>query len=138
VHAGFTILITDRNPRVSAFLQREMRNEGYGTRVVQSAREVLEWAFDRDPVDLIILDPDLPDTVDSHLLRMLRQRMPPIPVILHAHPSPGLTAPDAVTAFIRVEKGGNSVERLKEVAAALLRRPRPATVAVVNGSSSGA
>jgi len=119
----FTILIADRNPRVRSFLQREMIKAGYRILVAESARDLLQWAVDRNPVDLIILDPDLPDAVDSPLMVMLRERMPMVPVIIHAHPSNNLAEPEMPRSFVTVEKGGNSIERLKEVAEGILKHP---------------
>jgi DNA-binding NtrC family response regulator len=120
----FTIVIADRNPRVRGFLEREMSREGYRIRLAESAEELLKWAFNRDPIDLIILDPDLPDSVDSHLLTTLGNRLPRVPVIIHTHYAHILPEAEAATTFITVEKGGSSVERLKEVADDILRRPR--------------
>jgi len=137
VQKAFTILIADRNPRVRGFLQREMSKEGYRILVAESTRDLLEWAFDRDPVDLIILDPDLPDAADSRLTSMLRERMPLLPVILHAHSSHGLPEPGTAKSFILDEKGGSSVERLKEVAAGLLKQPQSALVKPQRTSPSG-
>lgn len=122
----FTILIADRNPRVRGFLQREMSREGYRILLAENARDLLEWPPDKDPIDLVILDPDLPDAADAPLMSLLRQRMPLVPVILHAHPSHHLTEPEAVKPLIVVEKGGSSVERLKEVAGHLLKGSQPA------------
>lgn len=119
-----TILIADRNPHVRSFLQREMGREGYRVRLAESARDLLEWALDRDPIDLLILDPDLPDAVDLQLMTVLHQRMPLVPVIIHAHLAPG--RPGAAAAPLMVEKGGSSVERLKELAEGLLKATRPA------------
>jgi DNA-binding NtrC family response regulator len=120
----FTIVIADRNPRVRGFLEREMRREGYRIRLAESAQELLKWAFNHDPIDLIILDPDLPDSVDSHLLTTLRNRLPRVPVIIHTHYAHNLPEAEDGSAFFTVEKGGSSVERLKEVADDILRRPR--------------
>ncbi len=119
----FTILIADRNPRVRGFLQREMSREGYRILLAENARDLLEWPPDRDPVDLVILDPDLPDATDAPLMGLLRKRMPLVPVIIHAHPSHHLTELDAARPSITVEKGGNSIERLKEVAQGILKGP---------------
>lgn len=116
----FTIAIADRNPHVRGFLQREMSGEGYRIRLAESARDLLEWTFNHEPIDLIILDPDLPDAVDSRLLETLQGRMPPVPVVIHTH-YPGALA-GAGERFISVEKGGSSVVRLKQIAATLLRK----------------
>lgn len=113
-------MIADRNPHVRGFLQREMGKEGYRIRVAENARDLLQWAFNHEPVDLIILDPDLPDAVDSHLLDILQNRMPPVPVVIHTHYANAL--PEAGATFIPVEKGGSSVERLKQIAENLLRK----------------
>lgn len=116
-----TILIADRNPHVRSFLQREMGREGYRVRLAESARDLLEWAVERDPIDLVILDPDLPDAVDVQLMTVLHQRMPLVPVIIHAHRTPVRADPEAAAAFLMVEKGGSSVERLKKLAEGLLK-----------------
>lgn len=119
-----TIVIADRNPHVRAFLQREMSREGYRIRLAENARDLLQWAFNHETIDLIILDPDLPDAVDTHLLDALQDRMPPVPVVIHTHYANALTV--ARATFIPVEKGGSSVERLKQIAETLLRQHAPA------------
>jgi DNA-binding NtrC family response regulator len=131
----FTIVIADRNPRVRGFLQRELGREGYRIRLAESAQDLLKWVFNHEPIDLIILDPDLPDAVDSHLLSTLQNRMPPVPVIIHTHYAN--TLPQAEATFITVEKGGSSVERLKEVADDILRHPRPGSIQSLETAPSG-
>jgi len=120
VERVFTIVIADRNPHVRGFLQREMSREGYRIRLAENARDLLQWAFNHEPVDLIILDPDLPDAVDTHLLDALQDRTPPVPIVIHSHYANAL--PVARPTFIPVEKGGSSVERLKQIAENLLRQ----------------
>jgi len=124
VEKVFTIVIADRNPHVRGFLQREMSREGYRIRLAENARDLLQWAFNQEPVDLIILDPDLPDAVDAHLLDALQERMPLVPVVIHTHYPNAL--PAARPAFIPVEKGGSSVERLKQIADTLVHQKAPA------------
>jgi DNA-binding NtrC family response regulator len=116
----FTIVIADRNPHVRSFLQREMSREGYRIRLAESARALLQWAFNHESVDLIILDPDLPDAVDANLLQALKKRVPAVPVVIHTHYAH--TLPEKGEPFILVEKGGSSVERLKQIAETLLRK----------------
>jgi DNA-binding NtrC family response regulator len=132
----FTIVIADRNPRVRGFLQREMSRASYRIRLAESVQELLKWVFDHEPIDLIILDPDLPDAVDSHLLATLQNLLPPVPVIIHTHYAH--TLPEAKTGetFITVEKGGSSVERLKEAADDILRRQRPTSSRSLESNSS--
>jgi DNA-binding NtrC family response regulator len=116
----FTIIIADRNPHVRRFLQREMSREGYRIRLADSAQTLLEWVFNHESVDLIILDPDLPDAADAGLLEALKQHVPAAPVVIHTHYTD--TSLEKGENFILVEKGGGSVERLKQIAESLLGR----------------
>ena len=112
---NFTLLIADRNPHVRKFLQREMTAAGYRVQLADTAREVLKWAFDRGPLDLIILDPDLPDADEAHVLEHLLNRIPVLPVVVHTYPPEYQSDSKDMNDVIFVEKKGNSVERLKQV-----------------------
>jgi CheY-like chemotaxis protein len=116
------ILIADRNPHVRRFLKRELEAEGYRIRLAESGVEVLKWAFHPDPLDLIILDPDLPDTVAGQLMDKLKDRIPPIKVVIHAFLSDYAAPHDKLSADAFIEKGGNSSEALKKVILDLNRR----------------
>ncbi len=112
---NFTLLIADRNPHVRTFLQREMTAAGYRTRLAENARQVLKLAFQGEPLDMIILDPDLPDADETHMLEHLLDRIPMLPVVMHTYPSEyGIGLKDKKDVVF-VEKGGRSVERLKQV-----------------------
>jgi CheY-like chemotaxis protein len=108
-------LIADRNPHVRRFLKRELEAEGYRIRLAESGVEVLKWAFHPDLLDLIILDPDLPDTVAGQLMDKLKDRIPPIKVVIHAFLSDYAAPHDKLSADAYIEKGGNSIESLKKV-----------------------
>jgi len=116
------ILIADRNSNVREFLRREMMAEGYSVELAENGREVLKWAYHREPADLLILDPDLPDAEESLLLKKLRQRMPYLPVILHTFFSDYLSASKIINPTDFVEKGGNSIEKLKKVVTEILNK----------------
>jgi DNA-binding NtrC family response regulator len=126
VNAAPTILIADRNPRVRSFLMREMTQEGYRVRTAENARDVFECVSREAPVDLIIIDPDLPDGSAAGLVEKLERLSPPVPVVVHTHYVPTEPAPAGAAAkrIITVEKGGSSVERLKQIAASLLKPRR--------------
>ena len=111
----FTILIADRNPHVRAFLQREMTAAGYRVWVAENGHEVLKWAFQGEPLDLIILDPDLPDADETHVLAHLLDRIPVLPVVVHTYPSEHGSDFEHMNEVILVEKRGSSVECLKQV-----------------------
>ena len=116
------ILIADRNSNVREFLRREMMAEGYSVELAENGREVLKWAYHREPADLLILDPDLPDAEESLLLKKLRQRIPYLPVVLHTFFSDYISASKVIIPTEFVEKGGSSIEKLKKVVAEILNK----------------
>ena len=117
----FTILIADRNPHVRAFLQREMMAEGYRVRLAKNAREVLEWIYHRGPLDLVVLDVDLPDAGEIALLENLNDRIPLLPVVVHAFSTDFYLNATPLNKVSFVEKRGNSIEPLKKTVSALLK-----------------
>ena len=119
----FTLLISDRNPNVRMFLQREMTTAGYRVRLADTGREVLKQAFQGDPLDLIILDPDLPDADEAHVLEHLLDRIPVLPVVVHTYRLEYGSDSKDMDDVIFVEKEGSSVERLKQVVHETLRDP---------------
>ena len=115
-----TILIADRNSHVREFLRREMASEGFQVRLAQSGREVLKWIYHHEHVDLLILDPDFPDSEESELLKKLANRIPSLPLIIHALRSDEDSDFSALKQAVFVEKGGSSVEELKHMVKKLL------------------
>ena len=115
-----TILIADRNPHVRDFLSREMELEGYRVRLAKSGREILEWAYHHESIDLVILDLDLPDASEMAILEKLEDRIPTLPVVIHAFLADYDNHPAVLNAAALVEKEGTSVERLKKVVAEIL------------------
>jgi DNA-binding NtrC family response regulator len=53
-----------------------MTTEGYRVRLAKNGREVLRWIYHYEPLDLVVLDPDLPDANDAPLLEKLNDRIP--------------------------------------------------------------
>ncbi|MBW1900996.1 MAG: response regulator [Deltaproteobacteria bacterium] len=120
----FTILIADRNRHVREFLQREMTSAGYRVLLAENAREVIKQTFHHDPLDLIVVDPDLPDSEDSGMLDDILDRIPALPVIVHTYRSEYGISPKNMNNVVFVEKGGGSVEHLKRVVyETLVERP---------------
>ncbi|MCP4576707.1 MAG: response regulator [Deltaproteobacteria bacterium] len=118
----FTILVADRNPNVRGLLKREMMAEGYRVFQAKDSREVLKRVFSRTPIDLLIFDPDLPDAGEVAIFEKLNDRIPQLPVVLHAFRTDRVNFPEANIPAVFVEKRGNSVERLKKVIAKMLNR----------------
>ncbi len=113
----FTILIADRNLHVRNLLKREMVAEGYRVRLAENGRDVLKWSYDSIPLDLLILDPDLPDIDESALFAQLADRIPALPMVIHTLLS-DYTTPNRISGTAAfVEKSGSSMEKLKQVVA---------------------
>ena len=121
----FTILIADRNPHVRRFLKREMMEEGYHVRLARTAREVLEFVFDHEPLDLLILDLDLPDASELDILRKLQQRFPVLPVVVHTFLSEYVNHSFVLSSSAFVEKEGSNIDRLKTVVREILQKSYP-------------
>jgi len=127
-----TILVADRNAHVREFLKRELMAEGYDIRMAKCGREVLNWAYRLHPLDLIILDLDLPDIDGPLLFSKLQDRIPALPIVIHSFRSDGTERFVNYESVVFVEKGGNSIEKLKEVVNDLFssrqiaRQPSPA------------
>ena len=119
----FTILIADRNRHVREFLKRELTDEDYQVRLAKNGQEVLRWVYDKHPLDLLILDLDLPDGIEPSLLLKIKDRSPSLPIVLHGFSSDYADHPDVLGSSVFVEKRGNSVEQLKKVVLKLLRNP---------------
>jgi DNA-binding NtrC family response regulator len=117
---NFSILIADRNPHVRRLLERELKADGYQVRIADSGREVLKWAYRLQPLDLIILDLDLPDIDEQTLFGNLQDRIPVLPIIIHAFQPDGVKLSANYRHAVFVEKGGNSVEELKKVVRKIL------------------
>ena len=123
---NFTLLIVDKNPNVRGFLKREMEAEGYSIHLAENGRQTIQWIHRQTPVDLVVLDPDLPDTDKCEMLTSIWGHLPPLPTVIHTFASIynecsqcGSLPAEAVF----VEKRGNSIERLKQVVFDILKHP---------------
>ena len=118
----YNILIADRNPHVRELLRREMMLEGYQVKLAKTGREVINCTLRQDSFDLLILDPDLPDTDESFLLKKLGERIPPLPVVVHSFLSENKEQQDILTTATFVEKRGSSIDHLKKIVAEILEK----------------
>lgn len=110
-----TILIVDRNSNVREYLKREFGCESYHVHQVENCRELFQLIDDKPELDLIIIDPDLPDAEEDLLLRKLQSMQPQTSVVIHTLMSDYLNPCNVRIKAILVEKDGNSIERLKHV-----------------------
>jgi len=121
----FNILITDRNPHVREYLKREMVAEGYQVRLAKTGQEVIKWVYQHEPLDLLILDPDLPDTNIVSLFEKLQNRIPALPVVVHTFLADSADFAIGSIEVVFVEKSGSSVESLKHAVADILKKINP-------------
>ncbi len=99
-----------------------MRLEGYQVQLAKTGREVINYTLQEDSFDLLILDPDLPDTDESFLLKKLGERIPPLPVVIHSLLSENTKQQDILTTMTFVEKKGSSIDHLKKTVAKILEK----------------
>lgn len=110
----FTILISDRNRNVREYLKREFTAEGYRVIIARSAQEILEWIYNNESIDLVILDPELPYSDEKSLLEKINDRVPSLPVVVHSF-SPDYNDQSEMSDTVNfVEKKGSSIEHLKK------------------------
>jgi DNA-binding NtrC family response regulator len=114
----FTVLIVDRNPKIRGFLKREMESAGFRVQVAENAGQAVNRIYHPDPVDLIVLDPDLPDMDNCRVLASMWGRLPQLPLVIHTFASvykECVECPSIPDEAVFVEKKGDSIERLKQV-----------------------
>lgn len=99
-----------------------MRLEGYQVQLAKTGREVINYTLQEDSFDLLILDPDLPDTDESSLLKKLRERIPALPVVVHSFLPENNEQWDGSVTVTFVEKRGSSIDHLKKIVAEILER----------------
>ena len=134
---SFHILIADRNPHVREFLRREMLAEGYQVRLAENGRELSKWAFHNEKLDLVIVDPDLPDIDVPSLLKKLKDRIPFVPIVVHTFMTDYTEYALLLQNIPVVEKRGSSIERLKKLVFEILHQPGQRQGASSPGVESG-
>ena len=114
------ILIADRNRHVREFLRRELSAEGYQVEVARDGREVLGRINGDDPPHLLILDLEIPYLDELEVWARLKDRQPPLPVVIHTflpeYPTnltvaPGRGVPGKEGGYGSVEGGGGRGDR---------------------------
>ena len=71
----FKILLVDDSPNVLKALQRTFRAEGYTMLTAESAQEALA-VLEKEVVDVIITDENMPGISGTELLRLVKERYP--------------------------------------------------------------
>lgn len=120
----FTILIADKNKNVRDFLRRELTAEGYEVIAARDGNQLLDAICRGDPLDLLILDLEIPDSDSSKILEMTQTRNPPLPVVIHTFLTEESERDDLSRAWLYIEKSGN-IDHLKSAVGEMLRRFYP-------------
>ncbi len=116
----YTILIADRNSHVREFIKREMTKEGFRVLQAEKGKDVIKMVYQCFSLDLVLLDPDLPDMEETVLLKKIGDRFPSVPVVIHAFDSEETNYFLYLKQAAFVEKGGQSIEVLKKVVIEIL------------------
>ena len=109
----YTILATDRNPYVRDLILRELRAEGYQVLLAKNGPEIVELAFGGRPIDLLILDLDVPNLEGTSLIMRLKERSPCLPVLVHSFLSDYEPYKQSLNPVNFVKKQKNSMDQLK-------------------------
>jgi len=125
VKKDYNILIADRNPHVRKFLKREMLNEGYRVCLADSVQKILKWLYHNEAIDLLIIDPEMPDATEPFLMTYIRDHFPRLQIVVHAFASEQRDLPDFLHKARFVEKKGDSIEHLSQVAVNILEKKEP-------------
>ena len=118
----FNILIADRNPHVRELLKREIALEGYNVFLAKNGAEVMEQVRSSNRFDLIVIDPDIADLRQSDLIEILKKSPLSLPVVIHTFSKDDINSNMAEKAAAVIEKGGGSIELLKQAAFEILNK----------------
>ena len=119
----FHIIIADRNRHVREFLRRELISEGYRVRVAKDDKELLSM-IDNETPDLLILDLEIPYGGGLAVLQRLRDRNPPLPVVIHTFLTEYANHPVLQEQASFVEKMANT-DILKAAILEMLKKSYP-------------
>ena len=85
----------------------------------------MDLIYSSASIDLVIVDPDIPDVNSSYLFKSLEDRVPKLPFVIHSDLNnyPESTSHTSKATF--VPKQGSSSEILKDVVWSLLKGSNP-------------
>lgn len=121
----FAIMVADRNRNVREFLRREFEADGYAVQLAKDEAELFCFLDATAPLDLLILDLDMPICGGPELLEKLLERRPLMPVVIHTVLTEYIAHESMQKAAAFLEKRGNNIDHLKSVVLGVLRKCYP-------------
>jgi CheY-like chemotaxis protein len=123
------ILVSDRNPHVRDYLRRELIQEGYHVYEAKDGQEVLQLLMSGRPLDLLVLDPEMPYFSAIEIASRLKARHAFVPIVVHAFDIEDMNRTLVGLADAVVEKQGDNIDSFKQIIAELLnlRQSRSST-----------
>jgi DNA-binding NtrC family response regulator len=128
----FVLLIADKNRHVRDFLRREFESDGFSVLTAKDEHELLGIVEAKIP-DLLIIDLDIPYSVETEILEKVLARKSSIPIVIYTlmteHASDEIV--EQAAAFL--EKRGNNVDDLKSSVRDVLSKSYPGRFADIMG-----
>ena len=109
------ILITEANAHVRKFLKRELSDDGILVESAENAKQMLARLYSEPHLDVLIIDPDLPDMDVVSVIKEINDRIPGLSIVFHTFPVDYAQYVGMVSNAVFIEKQGSSIERLKQV-----------------------
>jgi len=134
---SFTILIADRNRHVRELLRREFKAAGYRVQLAKDGKQVWTVINRAEPLDLLILDLEIPYVNGAEIIERLKDREPPVPVVIHTFFSGDVENPAVEKASALVEKTGDNIDHLRSVVEEVLQKFYPRQFAHLKDTDKG-
>ena len=133
----FIIMIADRNRHVRELLRREFEADGYRVRLAKDGKQVWTVINSAEALDLLILDLEIPYVNGAEIIERLKDREPPVPVVIHTFFSEDVQSSAVEKASAFVEKTGNNIGHLKSVIEEVLQKFCPRQFAHLKDTNKG-
>ena len=124
----FIILVADRNKHIRELLKRELSDDGYQVILAKTVAEVVTIVSSVDPIHLIVIDDDLPDGGLVDIMLKLKGRLDRIPVVHHSCHRNHSTDIALSRTIYDIEKGRDSISRIRILADQISRQVTSAAV----------
>jgi DNA-binding NtrC family response regulator len=119
------LLIADPKKNVREFLKREMHQNGYRVLTAKTGKEIMAVLKNDPSIELLIIDPNLPDVTDWSIFTLIENHTPRLPVIIHTYIQDYAEHVLTHGSVHFIEKRGNSVSSLRKIIEKVLRETKP-------------